>query len=179
MLANDVMLDAFERVHELVPALLEGLSREDVLWQPDPESNSIGWLVWHLTRVEDDHVCGLVGREQAWPKGWRVRFALPYADMAHGYGMTAADVRAFDLSSPQLLVDYSAEVAAQTREIVSGLTEEDYARVVDTSWNPPVTLAIRLVSFMNDMTQHIGQAAYLRGLRERAISSDSGWVGHV
>jgi hypothetical protein len=36
--------------------------------------------------------------------------------------------------------------------------------VVDLNWDPPVTLAVRLVSVINDDLQHGGQAAYVRGM---------------
>jgi len=179
MILNDVVLDSLGRVHELVPAVLNGLTREDVLWRPDPGSNSIGWLIWHLTRVEDDHVAGLGGRDQVWLEGWRERFGLPYAEQAHGYGMSADEVAAFDVPGPDVLVDYAAAVAAHSRDIVAALTEADFGRIVDERWDPPVTLAVRLVSVMVETAQHIGQAAYVRGLRERAVGRDSGWAGHV
>jgi hypothetical protein len=38
--------------------------------------------------------------------------------------------------------------------------------VVDASWDPPVTLGVRLVSVISDDLQHAGQAAYLRGMIE-------------
>ncbi len=44
------------------------------------------------------------------------------------------------------------------------MTPEDLDRVVDKRWNPPVTLGVRLVSILNDDVQHVGQAAYVRGL---------------
>jgi hypothetical protein len=40
----------------------------------------------------------------------------------------------------------------------------DLARTVDDRWDPPVTLGVRLVSIADDSLQHVGQAAYLRGL---------------
>ena len=47
--ATDILRDAFGRVAEDLPALLAGLDAETLLWRPDPEANSIGWLAWHLT----------------------------------------------------------------------------------------------------------------------------------
>jgi hypothetical protein len=179
MMTTDVVLDSLGRVHELVPAVLHGLSRDDVLWRPDAAANSIGWLIWHLTRVEDDHLAAVGGREQVWGTAWKERFALPYPDQAHGYGMSAEEVGAFDLASVDLLVGYAAAVAERSGQIVIGLTESDYAKVIDDRWDPPVTVAVRLVSVMTETAQHIGQAAYVRGLRERSLDHDSGWAGHV
>ncbi len=178
MLTNDVLLDGFARVAELVPAVLDGLGPDDVLWRPDAGANSIGWLIWHLSRVEDDHLAGLTGADQAWDaEGWAERFALPYPAGAHGYGQSAEEVAAFPVGDPALLAGYHAAVAARAAAIISGLTEADYARIVDTRWDPPVTAAVRLISVLNDVTQHVGQAGYVRGLRERAADRGSGWAG--
>ncbi len=53
---------------------------------------------------------------------------------------------------------------ARTAEFVAGLSAADLDRVVDESWDPPVTLGVRLVSVVDDDAQHAGQAAYVRGL---------------
>lgn len=170
-LATDLLLDAFERVHEEIPQILDGLSVEDLLWRPDADANSIGWLIWHLTRVQDDHLVGVARecgrpREQVWPS-WRARFDVPYDVADIGYGHTTEDVAAFGLDDPALLTGYHAEVHALTTEVLRQLQPEDYRTVVDTSWTPHVTAASRLVSVVNDVTAHVGQAAYLKGLLER------------
>ncbi len=163
-----ILLDAFGRARELVPTVLEGLSVDDVTWRPDEGSNSIGWLIWHLARVQDDHVAGLLDTEQVWTAdGWAKRFGLPYPDDAIGYGQTAEEVAAFGVDDPRVLHDYFSAVHASTVETLSDLPVEDLDRVVDASWDPPVTVAVRLVSVADDMAQHLGQAAYLRGLLER------------
>ena len=47
------------------------------------------------------------------------------------------------------------------------VTDADLDRVVDERWDPPVTLAVRLVSVLADGLEHAGQAAYIRGVAER------------
>ena len=71
------------------------------------------------------------------------------------------------MPSAQLLIDYHQAVFEQSRQYLAGLTESDLARVVDESWDPPVTLAVRLVSVLSDDLQHVGQAGYLTGLLSR------------
>lgn len=166
--AREILLDAFDRVHELVPTIIHGLAVDELLWRPDGSANSLGWLVWHLTRVQDDHLAGVGATEQVYlAEGWSTRFALPYDDRSIGYGHSAAEVGAFRLEDPELLISYHAAVHALTRRVVEELSPADYDRVVDDRWDPPVTAAVRLVSVVGDTLQHLGQAAYVRGLVER------------
>ncbi len=166
--ATAPLLDGFDRVHELVPAVVEGLTSDDLAWRPDQDANPIGWLLWHLLRVEDDHLADLAGSEQVWTRdGWSIRFALPYDESDIGFGQDSHQVGQFFVKDPTVLIGYDEAVHARTHEIVSRLTEADFERVVDDSYDPPVTIGARLVSVVNDTTQHIGQASYVRGLLER------------
>lgn len=167
-LARSLLVDAFTRVRDEIPGLLAGLTPDDVAWRPGPDANPIGWLVWHLARVQDDHLVALSSacgrpRDQAWAT-WRDRFALPYPPESIGYGHTSADVAAFRAPDVGLLAGYHADVHNLTIAILRDLTTDDYTRVVDDAWDPPVTAAVRLVSVVGDTTAHVGQAAYVRGL---------------
>ncbi len=164
--ARDLLVDTFTRVRELVEELTDGLSAEDSTWRPDPGANTRGWLLWHLTRIQDDHVAGLAGVSQAWPD-WRERFALPFSDWETGYGQSPDEVGAVRVSG-ELLAGYHADVHALTLAYLQPITADELARVVDTNWDPPVTASVRLVSVLGDVLQHLGQAAYVRGLAERA-----------
>lgn len=162
-----LLADTFRRVHEVLSEALDGLSPDDLTWQPQPDANPAGWLAWHLTRVQDDHMADIVGREQAWTaQGFADRFALPYAVHEHGYGHDSEQVAAF-AGTAHDLIDYHHAVTELTCEVLDGLDTEDYARVVDESWDPPVTAAVRVVSVVNEVNQHVGQIAYVRGLIER------------
>ncbi len=170
-LVRDIVMDAFARVREAVPRVVDGLTTEELLWRPDPGSNSAAWLLWHLSRIQDDHISELADEEQVWfEQGWVGRFDLPYDPEAVGFGQSAADVAAFRLADPQLLVGYQEAVYNVTAGVVRTLSVEDLHRVVDDRWDPPVTAAVRIVSVIGDITQHLGQAAYVRGLVERRRS---------
>jgi hypothetical protein len=65
------------------------------------------------------------------------------------------------------LLGYFEDVHAKTLGFVRSLTEVDLARVVDRTWDPPETVSTRLVSVMVDDLQHVGQAAYVRGITQR------------
>jgi len=168
MAVADLLVDAFSRVRESVHDALEGLDPEDLLLRVDRAANPIGWLVWHLTRVEDDHIAGVAEIEQVWTaQGWAKRFDLPYADDAHGYGQSSDEVAAFRVKSVDLLLGYHDAVHEQTVRYVEGLSDADLERVVDKRWDPPVTLGVRLVSVISDALQHAGQANFIRGVARR------------
>jgi hypothetical protein len=165
--ANQLLIDGFDRVHELVPSAVEGLTADELLWRPDPEANHVAWLVWHLTRVQDDHVAAVAGGEQLWTVGgWVERFGLPFDVGATGYGQTSEEVGRVRAGA-ELLIGYQDAVHRSTVDYLSTLSDDDYERVVDERWDPPVTLAVRLVSVLNDTLQHAGQASYVRGLVDR------------
>ena len=136
-------------------------------FRADADANSIAWLVWHLTRIQDDHVAGVAGTEQLWTAGgWHERFALPFDVSATGYGQTSDEVAAVS-GSAELLLGYHDAVHEETLRFLGGLGPGDLDRIVDERWDPPVTLAVRLVSVVADDLEHAGQAAYVRGLAER------------
>lgn len=180
MLIAEFLTDSVSRVHELIPPIVDNLSVEDVLWRPDGEANSIGWLVWHLLRAEDDIIADLAGHDTVWKSGgWAQRFSLPYPDDETGFSMSPEDVARFQVPHVSVLNDYAAQVLAQSKHFFSTVTETDLDRVIDTSFDPAVTMGVRLVSLTVELSQHIGQAAYLKGLRERATGTASTWKGYV
>jgi uncharacterized damage-inducible protein DinB len=164
--ASDVLVEGYGRLPELVHTAVHGLSPEELRWQPYPGANPIGWLVWHLTRVQDGHLAELLDEEQIYVTGdWAARFGLKADPSDTGYGHPPARVAAVAPESAQVLEDYYAAVHERTIDYLRGRTAEDLDRVVDRSWDPPVTLGVRLVSVLDDAVQHAGQAAYVRGLR--------------
>jgi Protein of unknown function (DUF664) len=168
--AKQILIDAFGRVRELVTDLTDGLSDDVATYRPDPGANSIAWLIWHLTRGQDHQVADLAQVEQVWPR-WRERFGLPFDKWATGYGQGPKDVAAVRVSG-DLLGEYHRDVHELTLRYLDGLTAQELDRIVDTRWDPPVTAAVRLVSVIGDTMQHLGQAAYVRGLARRR---DSAW----
>ena len=163
--AQALLLDAFGRIRDGVAELTDGLDEATATYRPDPGANTIAWLIWHLSRVEDESIADLAGAEAVWPR-WRERFALPLDDNATGYGMTPEEVGQVRVSA-DLLAGYHAEVHEATERYLTGLTTEELGRVVDRNWDPPVTAAVRLVSVVDDEAMHIGQAGYVKGMAER------------
>jgi hypothetical protein len=162
----ELLADGFGRVREIVHAVLGGLTEEDLEFRLDSQANSIGWLIWHLTRIQDDHVAAAGGLQQVWFTGWQDQFALPFDRGDTGYGHDTEQVAAVRASA-DLLAGYHDATYQQTIGFVRDLTEVDMARIVDKRWDPPVTMAVRLVSVLADDLQHAGQAAFVRGIVER------------
>jgi hypothetical protein len=167
MTIGELLAEAFGRIHGVVLGAVRGLSEEELAFRPEGRCNSIAWLVWHLTRIQDDHVADVAGTEQAWTaEGWADRFGLPFAAAETGYGHTGAEVGAVRAPA-DLLVGYYEAVHGRTVKYVQGLVGADLDHVVDENWDPPVTLGVRLVSVISDDLQHGGQAAYVRGMLPR------------
>lgn len=160
-------MNVFEEVYGRIPPLVrdavDGLDAAALTARVGPDANPIGWLVWHLTRVQDHHVSELLGTDQLWiADGWAERFGMPADADDVGYGHTSAQVAAVPATDPALLVAYHEAVDARTRTFLADPGDLD--RIVDRRWDPPVTLGVRLVSIADDSLQHLGQAAYVRGL---------------
>src|SRR3954453_14425999 len=165
MRSRDLLLYAYGEIQQTLGRALSGVPAEQLTARLGPEANTIAWLAWHLLRVQDDHVAEVAGHEQVWTaQGFAKRFRPPFDDDATGYGFGPDDVAAVRVESPQLLLDYGAAVGARSAEFLRGLTDDDLDRIVDRRWDPPVTLGVRLVSVLSDDLQHVGQAAYVRGL---------------
>ncbi|MBA2282545.1 MAG: DUF664 domain-containing protein, partial [Acidimicrobiia bacterium] len=148
----------------LVHSAVDGLTAEQLAEAPEG-ANPIGWLVWHLTRIQDHHVAGLLEEPQRWIEdGWHQRFGLPADPENHGYGHDADDVATIRPDGPELLIGYYDAVAARTTDLLHSIDVDTLDRVVDESWDPPVTMAVRVVSIASDDLQHVAQAHYLRGL---------------
>src|SRR3954465_7087320 len=149
--ARDLMIDGFSRIRDGLPVVVDGLSVDELLWRPDADANHIAWLLWHLARQQDDQVAQLADADDdegsVWRgNGWVDRFDLPYPAEAHGYSMSSADVGRFTGADPPLFRGYHAAVHERPFEFVAELDDAAYARVVDDSWDPPVTVGIRLMS---------------------------------
>lgn len=164
MNVDGLLLELFGRIGPLVRSAVDGLTAEQLVEAPG-DANPIGWLVWHLTRIQDHHLAGVLDEPQLWiAEAWNERFDLAPDPENIGYGHTPADVATIRPDGPDVLVAYYDAVSARTTEVLCRLDAAALDRVVDGRWDPPVTLGVRLVSIANDDLQHAGQANYLRGI---------------
>ncbi|MBW3603600.1 MAG: DinB family protein [Actinobacteria bacterium] len=165
---DGLLLDAFSRITEVVHDAVEGLGVDALVWRPEPQANPIGWLVWHLTRIQDDHVSEIAGQEQTWTeRDWATSFGLPAGAMDHGWGHTSEQVAAVRPASAAVLLEYHDRVSERTVAVVASLRPDDLDRIIDDNYEPPVSVGVRLVSVVDDGMQHAGQAAYVRGMIDR------------
>ncbi|WP_225630479.1 mycothiol transferase [Streptomyces solaniscabiei] len=171
MHAKDILIEGYGRIQEEVHAAVEGLDPDGLNARPAADANSVAWLVWHLARVQDDHVADAFGLDQVWlAQDWEKRFGLELPRRDTGYGHSPAKVAKVRVDSADLLTGYYDAVHEQTLGALRSLAAKDLERVVDDNWDPPVTLGVRLVSVLSDDLQHVGQAAYVRGLVQSAAS---------
>ena len=164
MTQSELLIDAFERLRDAVYPAVNGLSLDQLAFRPDDASNSIGWLTWHLTRVQDRGVAALSGTEPVWTaRGWFDRSGLALEPTDAGYGHDA-DTVATVLADASFLLDYFEDVHQQTVAWIRSLDAAELSRVVDDKGLPPVTVESSLLGVLVDDLQHVGQAAYVRGL---------------
>ncbi len=162
MTSAELLTDTFGRVREVIHEAVDGLTVEQLAFRVDPDANSIAWLCWHLSRVQDDHLAGAFGLTQVWEQ-YSDRFGLPFATAEIGYGQSSKEVA--EVRAPaELLTEYYDAVHERTLRLVADITDSDLSRIVDARWDPPVTLSVRLVSVISDCLQHAGQAAFVRGI---------------
>ncbi|WP_144762464.1 mycothiol transferase [Curtobacterium sp. 9128] len=164
MTPSDVLIEAFARIPSTVRSAVDGLSEDQLASRPAAGANTLAWLAWHIARGQDVQVADLAGTEQVWTAdGWYDRFDLPFSADALGYGMSREDVGRVRASAT-LLTGYLDAVHERTVAHLRTLGPDALDTVVDDAWDPPVTAGARLVSILNDCTQHAGQAGYVRGL---------------
>ena len=168
MTPSELLIEEFSRIQGYLGATLKNANVATLTYRADADANTIAWLIWHLSRVQDDHIADLAGSEQVYTgQGWAERFDLPFGPTATGYGHTSAEV-ATVRADAGLLGGYYDAVHTATLAYLTTLSAADLDRVVDESWTPAVTVGVRLASVLSDDLQHAGQAAFVRGLADRA-----------
>ena len=171
-MSKDVLIDAYTRIQEIGHSSVEGLDAVGLAYRPEAGANSIAWLVWHLTRSQDSQVAPLAGVEQAWATGdWAEKISLDSALSNTGYGYTSEQVGAVRPDGPDALLGYLDYVSDRSREYLEGIDAAELDRIIDASYDPPVTVGVRLVSIIIDNLQHAGQARFVRGIYERVAGA--------
>ena len=171
---QQLITDGYGRVLRTLEKALDGLTQDDLNQQPRPDCNSMGWITWHLTRVQDDHLADLIGEEELWVKdGWHARFNRAPDPPDTGTGHSSEDVAAFKSPDVETLLEYHRAVLERSKRYITKLSIADLDRELNEPWYQPLpTVGVRLISVMSDNLQHAGQVAYVRGLLK-----GKGWLG--
>ena len=162
MIANDILLDAFTRVHDSLHRTLGDITAEELVKEPHP---SIGWLAWRISRVMDSNVARLSGREQLWiGEGWAARFGMVPGpeDYARSAQHTREQVKAFRAAA-QPLLDYHDAAYERMTSYLDSMSADELARGLDEpQYDPRPTVAVRLVSVLENAMTNEGQISYLK-----------------
>ena len=163
MTLNEFIEDAFNVEHEFLMEAVQDLTPEELRWRPGPEANPIGWMLWHMIRVEDMWFQFFIQRQlEIWERdGWHEKFGLPTRD--NGFGHTPEQVAQFpDLDLAELL-RYGEAVRAGTFEYLRGLTPEDF-EVAPREQRPEMSVGAIFRQVVGEVYQHQGHISYLKGL---------------
>jgi hypothetical protein len=146
---------------------LDGLTREQLAWQPDPQCNSIGWLVWHYSRLLDFWVNTIVKEEpQLWEQGWAEKFSRPAEPRDVGFAHNEEQLAEFEVPEPEVLNRY---LEASRDLLVRILADQDDDLLSSTQVTNPgaglMPLSTLFQQLIWELNQHGGHIAYLRGMQ--------------
>ena len=164
---KDFILDMFDRIQGAMTAAVDGLTHDELRWRPGPEANSIGFILWHQVRCEEVLVQSMIQQKpQVWElEKWHEEFNLPENPMDVGYGYTAEQIAAFPVPELSALLAYANAARSQTVDCVKSMTSDKFNEVLQTPFFGEITIGKLFGQLLCEVTLHIGQIAYLRGLQ--------------
>lgn len=167
METSDFILDTLDHMQKAVTTAVNGLSHEELTWRPRAEANSIGFIFWHQLRCEDKFIQDMIQRKpQVWVSGkWYEKFNLPENPQDDGYGYTAEQVAAFPVPELKDLLGYAEATRVQTVEYLKAMAPDKFDQLIQTPFLGEITIGQIFAILLCEITQHIGQIAYLRGLQ--------------
>jgi hypothetical protein len=159
---NRFIVQQLEGQYRTIKQATDDLTDEQLYYQPSADTNSIAWLIWHLSRWRDSLSAAIAGESQVWVSGgWATRFRL--SETGTGLGDTLEQVTAFR-PERQNLFGYADAAHRETIERVKHLPATRFDQPVE---HPPGTSRPTwqaLAGMCGDSYQHAGQIAYLRGM---------------
>jgi len=163
---KDLLTESYGQALTTLERALDGLSPEDLNWQPRPDCNSIGWTTWHLTRAHDGLISSVMGQEELWTQdGWHAKFDRPRDANDTGYGHSPEQVAAFKSPDVETLLNYHRAVLERSKRYFTTLSSSDLGRKLNDPWSQLFpTVGARLVITLDELLQHAGQVGYIRGL---------------
>lgn len=164
---KDFIVDMLDNMDRALLAAVNGLNRNELAWRPETEANSIGFTLWHQVRCEDIFIQAMLQRKpQVWEsEKWHQKLSLPENPRDIGYGYTAEQVAAFPIPDLQGLLGYAQAVRSRTVECVKSMPPEKFDAIVRAGPLGEASVGRVLSHLLCEITRHIGQIAYLRGLQ--------------
>tara|TARA_B110000116_G_scaffold210290_1_gene186005 strand:- start:85 stop:603 length:519 start_codon:yes stop_codon:yes gene_type:complete len=143
---------------------IDGLTKNELYWQPSLESNNIIYLVWHMARVEDNWINQIIGgNKTVWSlNNWSKKLNIKENDYGKGY--IKEDISNLpDMNISDILKFYKQQ-REQSLIVIEELADEDlnknYKRITGEFKKGYWILGHVLV----EESQHLGQIAYIRGI---------------
>ena len=164
MTLNEFIVDAFAKEQEFLSDAVGALTPQEMMWRAGPEANPIGWILWHMLRVEDMWFQFFIQRQtEIWEReGWNEKFGLPTRD--NGFGHTQEQVADFPALDLQELLRYGQSVRRGTLEYLKTLGPDDYNQV-PREQRPEMSVGAIFRQVIGEVYQHQGHIAYLKGLQ--------------
>ena len=155
----DLLTDGYGRIQDFLKHVLDGLTQDDLDWQPRSDCNSIGWLAWHLARQHDAQMASVMNEEQLWMKNnWYTKFNCSADPKDVGFGQTPEQVAVFKSPDTDTLLDYNHDVVERSKIYIRSLSKTDLDKELDEPWFQPLpTVCVRLISILDDAVLHLGQ----------------------
>ena len=164
MTLNEFIEDAFRQEKEFLTDAVSDLTPAELAWRAGPQANPIGWILWHMLRVEDMWFQFFIQRKtELWERdGWNDKFGLPTRD--NGFGHTLEQVADFPALDRDELMRYGDAVRGETLEYIKGLAPADF-NVVPREQRPEMSVGAIFRQVVGELFQHQGHISYLKGLQ--------------
>jgi hypothetical protein len=158
------LVKSLEQSHGYLIKALDGLTQEEAAWAPAAESNSIAFILWHVTRIEDYFIVRVIQRETELyeSEGWREKLGTPAKET--GYEYTLEQLRAWPVPKLELIRGYADSVRKRTLDLLNNITPERLDELARHDRSPD-TIGDILGRITTEIALHTGQIAYIRGLR--------------
>ena len=159
-------VSALARNWEMVASAVAEVDETTMTDRPNEDSNSMSWLIWHMTRVADRFIhFRLMDKPQIWTvDAWHEKFNMAADPHDFGMGWSNEQAAAWQAPPKDVVMEYFNTVNSAVSAYLLPLSDADLAREIN--WTAPIaTLSVgeALGILVWDNIVHGGQVAYLRG----------------
>jgi len=164
MEAKELILMSLEQSQGYLNKALDGLTQEEAAWSPNAGCNSIAFILWHITRVEDFFVNRVIRRENELyeAEGWREKLGTPPKET--GYQYTAEQLQTWPVPQLEVLRGYASSVIQKTLAFLKSVPYQKLSEVPHPDRSPD-SIGATLSHISTEIALHVGQIAYLRGVQ--------------